>query len=211
VTITIADSKQFIGELKEIGVKAKAWRASGDRTPPADVNYRGELRIHTGGQPELVATDGFHRQAIVRPTTGAYRGDSFLIGMDETANFVCRLPQGANPTTVEEAHDILRPKGVMPHTIRQGEWFFVPTDKCSCGLGLDDHVRGHGVSVRLQGTTHTVEQGIVHGGSYYAKGRVMDDREGRHADVDLGDKWHQVFHNTERDMMREPDRVRRFD
>lgn len=54
------------------------------------------------------------------PTTTQY----FLVGRDELAQFVCALPKEAK--TVEEAHKILRPKGVPEGSLRQGEFFFVP-------------------------------------------------------------------------------------
>jgi hypothetical protein len=207
---TITDDRQLIRELRDIGVKAKRWINSGPYAPPADVNYKGELRVHTGSKPELVATDNKFKQAVIRCTDGPYNGEDFLIGMDETANFVCRLP--VSVASVDQAHEILRPTGVMPHTTRQGEWFFVPVEKpCPCGKMPGEHTRGIDPHMRLGGTTHKVETGLIHMGVTFAKGKVLDDRKGRHAPVDLGDTWHQVFPNTERQLHQAPAKVRRFD
>lgn len=217
MTVMVED-RRFIRELRQIGVSAKRWRNTGAFTPPADVNYRGELRIHTGGRPELVATDAEHRQAVVRPTTGRYAGEDFLVGMDETSNFVCRLPRELGPvTSVAEAHDVLRPTGVLPHTLRQGEWFLVPVKRCHCGVSLDasnvEHLdAGHrwGHDSRLEaGSTHRAEHLVVHGSRTYVRGTVRDERAGRHAPRELGESWHEAVRNTERELDREPRRVRR--
>lgn len=223
----LATDKEAIGALKDIGVKAKPWRNSDDFAPPADVNYRGELRVHTGGKPVLVATDPTFRQAILRPTIGMFEGDDFLVGMDETANFVCRLPMAVE--TVSEAHEVLRPKGLLPLAKRQGEWFFTPVkeydkeERCECGKRLTEHevtlsVAPESLRSPSSGvTTHSVRQ-FTHRGVTYAKGMVTDDRKGRHAPVDLGDTWHRVDRNTERVIQQKPVRrgrmsqaVRNFD
>jgi hypothetical protein len=203
---TAVDDKQLIKELKKVGITAKRWINSGTYAPPADVNYRGELRVHTGGTSQLIDTNEHFHQAIIRPTSGRYRGEDFLVGMDETSNFVCRLPVLVE--SVDRAHEILRPMGVMPHTIRQGEWFFVPAVKCACGaeLGVGNHKGGQ--RTRLGGTTHVAALAVNHMDRMYAMGRIEDDRSGRHAPVDLGEKWHEAFHNTEKQLDREPQRPR---
>jgi len=71
-------------------------------------------------------------QAWLRRSTEA-RKRHFLVGRDERQLFMCRLPRAC--TTVAEAHRALRApeattaRGVLARTIRQGEWFFVPTEK----------------------------------------------------------------------------------
>lgn len=208
----LATDKEAIGALKDIGVKAKSWRNSDGFAPPADVNYRGELRVHTGGQPVLVATDTTFHQAIMRPTRGMFEGSDFLVGMDETANFVCRLPKRVE--TVEEAHEVLRPEGLLPHAKRQGEWFFTPVreydkaENCACGKPLTEcgknlSVVSMALSSRSGVTTHLVRQ-FSHRGVTFAKGLVEDNRKGRHAPVDLGDTWHRVDRNTEQVIQQKP-------
>ena len=70
--------------------------------------------------------------AWLRRSTEA-RKRHFLVGRDERQLFMCRLPRAC--TTVAEAHRALRApqataaRGVLARTIRQGEWFFVPTEK----------------------------------------------------------------------------------
>lgn len=212
----LATNREAIGMFKRLGVKAKSWRNTNDFAPPADVNYRGALRIHTGGQPALVATDAKFRQAVLRPTVGMFIGDDFLVGMDETANFVCRLPQQVD--SVEEAHEVLRPKGLLPHAKRQGEWFFTPVkeydkdEKCECGKPLAEHegrLSMDNLRSRSGDTTHRVRQ-FTHMGVTYAKGLVEDERNGRHAPVDLGNEWHRVDRNTERDIQQKPAHVGRL-
>lgn len=209
----LATDREAIGVFKELGVKAKPWRNSDDFAPPADVNYRGELRIHTGGKPVLVATDAKFRQAILRPTLGMFEGDDFLVGMDETANFVCRLPEAVE--TVDEAHKVLRPQGLLPHAKRQGEWFFTPVKeydkevRCPCGSSLDEHehlLSEENLRSRVGTTTHRVSQ-FTHRGVTYAKGVVTDERKGRHVPVDLGDEWHRVDRNMERVIQQKPTRI----
>lgn len=191
---TLVRDRDLIHELRKIGVKAKRWRNHNSDAPPADVNYRGELRIHTAGLPALVATDKGFRQAIIRPQTGRFRAESFLVGMDETSNFVCRLPTYVD--SVADAHEALRPLGVMPHTIRQGEWFFVPVDS-PLHLTRDNRVW---YDQRLGETTHRAAEFVVTvSGKQYARGVISDTRQGRHAPVNLGkETWHEVFHNTEK-------------
>ncbi len=210
---TLITDDQFIDELRKTGIAAKRWRNTGEFTPPADVNYKGELRVHTGGQPELIATDEKFRQAIIRPTRGRYDGESFLVGMDETSNFVCRLPEAVD--TVEKAHEVLRPTGLLPHTVRQGEWFFVPVENEVVSIGDMNYMPNR----TLQGTTHSAEHtvegylrdkdGKITRHVLLAKGLISDSRKGRHAPVDLGDKWHEVIRNTERPIAVEPARPRR--
>lgn len=70
-------------------------------------------------------------QAWLRRSTEA-RKRHFLVGRDERQLFMCRLPHAC--TTVAQAHAELRApqatdaRGVLLRTIRQGEWFFVPTE-----------------------------------------------------------------------------------
>ena len=56
---------------------------------------------------------------------------------------------------------------------------------------------------------HRVLQ-FSHAGVTYAKGLVTDERKGRHAPVDLGDEWHRVDRNTEREIQQKPAHVGRL-
>lgn len=215
----LVSDKEFIDTLRGIGVKAKAWRNSGEFIPPADVNYKGELRVHTGGQPELIATDETFKQAVIQPTFGRYQGQSFLVGMDETSNFVCRLPQPVK--TVQEAHEILKPLGIGDHAKRQGEWFMTPKEICACGRALPKTVEegndtGHYIQSNrsLGETTHRAEESFRCSSRVFARGFIADERVGRHAPLNLGTTWHEAQHNTELSLDREPSRprkVRSFD
>jgi hypothetical protein len=227
VAMPLTKDRQLIRDLRSLGLRAKWWGNSGDYTPPADVNYRGELRVHTGVQPELIATDAEFKQAILRPTLGRYRHSDFLVGMDETANFVSRLP--GRVSSVAEAHELLKPPAVKEAeggVVRQGEWFFVPVGKAE----LDQTCTLHGQTLRKclekatleprqlatrgkGATTHHARSATVHGGVAYAKGLIQDNREGRHADLYLGHEWHKAIANTEQQLDTEPTRprVRHFD
>jgi len=59
----------------------------------------------------------------------------FVCGLDRNDDparrnfFLAQLPEGVKPTTVDEALDALRPNDVPADALRQGEWYFLPTDK----------------------------------------------------------------------------------
>jgi hypothetical protein len=72
----------------------------------------------------------YHRAGCMLIKEGKY---SYICGMDENSYFVTRLPN--NVTTVDKAFFMLKPKVVhewekknKTQAIRQGEWFFLPTD-----------------------------------------------------------------------------------
>lgn len=59
----------------------------------------------------------------------------FVCGLDRNDDpmrrnfFLAQLPEGVKPTTVDDALNALRPNDVPADALRQGEWFFLPTDK----------------------------------------------------------------------------------
>ena len=163
------------------------------------------------------------------PATTQY----FLVGRDELAQFVCALPKEAK--TVEEAHKILRPKGVPEGSLRQGEFFFVPVsakhrktlqalEKKDPKIGKRQHSWG---SNHLEPySSHTAERRLVlvsgkiedlnHfrftrlGSQEYrtlVKGKVSDSRTGHHSPLVLDD-WHYAIRNTE---LQAPPKARRWD
>lgn len=206
----IVQDRELIRQLRGAGIRAKRWMSSGEYKPPADVNWLGELRVHTAGRPELLDVDAVRHQAVIRVTKGRYAGEDFLLGMDETSNFVTRLPRTV--LSVSDAHEALRPTDVPEGSTRQGEWFFLPVadERCSrpgCGDSLSEahHLIEKNRELEL-GSTHRAEEFIQCGSQQYARGIITDTRQGRHRPVDLLSVWHQVRRNTERKMLVEPER-----
>jgi len=127
---------------------------------------------------------------------------SFLVGTDESSQFVSALPKPCK--TLEEAHRALRPKGVPLGCPRQGEWFFVPVS-ASVAKKLGD--RAAQATGGVFGTpifAGRLEGGSSHWGhiltrldkQLYATGLIRDSRKGRHEPLWL-DGWHKVVRNTE--------------
>lgn len=127
---------------------------------------------------------------------------SFLIGMDETHNFISMLPKKAS--SVEEAHEILRPK-VSDKAIRQGEFFFDPVVSHKILERLDEkmsNMRWYRNGWRILMTnleSRSSHIGVLTqriNGQLYAFGMVLDTRKGRHAPL-LLNTWHKVVRNRE--------------
>jgi hypothetical protein len=120
----------------------------------------------------------------------------FLMGMDETHNFIS--PTAKQTRSVEHAHRMLLPKEARKTgTVRQGEWFFVPVGK-GTGRRLGQFHRLIR-KIRLGDTTHYVLTGITLSGRYtgvYAKGFVIDNRDGHHRALFLP-VWCKAVHNKE--------------
>jgi len=61
-------------------------------------------------------------------------GNYFVTGLDRNDDprrrnfFLAKLPWG-RPKTVDEALEMLRPKGIPENALRQGEWFLTPVEK----------------------------------------------------------------------------------
>lgn len=161
------------------------------------------------------------------PATTQY----FLVGRDELAQFVCALPKEAK--TVEEAHKILRPKGVPEGSLRQGEFFFVPVTakhkktlqalekenpkigKCSWEPNRLEPNSSHRAERRLVLVSGKVEnlnnfQISRLGSQEYktlVKGKITDNKTGHHSPLVLDD-WHYAIRNTE---LQAPPKARRWD
>lgn len=140
----------------------------------------------------------------------------FLMGMDESHNFIAPLPKPAK--SVLEAHRMLKPSkiagGKRRNWKRQGEWFFVPCNQDEIKR-IEQHIKHDNVaSIRLGRSTHTAQTGIrmyLKGGSkrtVYARGYVLDRREGHHANLFLPD-WHEVIRNKETTVRVHKDQIER--
>jgi len=157
---------------------------------------------------------------IVRITQTTTDTDtSFLVGMDETAHFICQLP--TQVSTVDEAHDVLKPsevKRTKQDWKRQGEWFFVPVINQRLLTQLNARI-ADAVFRPLEGGQQSgagwwggsSHQGLVlnYQGKQYALGTIMDRRKGHHAPLVLAN-WHRVIRNREV-ALPEIERPRRWD
>ncbi len=125
---------------------------------------------------------------------------SFLVGVDEKANFICALPKRV--TSVAEAHESLRPADVPADAPRQGEWFFVPASKKEQKV-IYNYLQRFPRRFQIQSLeaswipTHTAPMVMVNK-QRYATGVVYDYRgSGRHEPLVL-DGWYRVVRNLER-------------
>lgn len=138
----------------------------------------------------------------VTGTVGKRTTNNFLVGVDESHNFVAPLPRRA--TSVHDAHMLLKPKGMRPGALRQGEWFFEPCTKEECVL-FDKMVSEKGNTrvqeIELGNSTHIAKSAMRVSNVIYAIGFVTDKRHGRHAAIFLP-KWHKVVRNKEIPMPR---------
>jgi len=154
--------------------------------------YRVPYRV--GRRPYRIGDSAYQVCQHAPETTTA-----FLVGIDESSHFISQLPELA--TSVEEAHEILKPEGSGDNYLRQGEWFFVPVTDPLVVEDLDDRLRR---SLNRRGSAafgemerHSSHQGIAvtaYGGRY-AIGPIVDIRE-HHKRLML-DEWHKVIRNTE--------------
>ena len=133
----------------------------------------------------------------------------FLVGYDEHHLFVSGLPKAAK--SIEDAHKILRPKGVTGSTLRQGEWFFLPADvdEAEFDQKYVNRVRRAQYDQRIGdftniannvwngsfSTNHKAAMVVSVKGKKYVKGLVFDTT-GRHDSI-LLPKWHLVVKNKE--------------
>jgi hypothetical protein len=100
------------------------------------------LRLALAGEPiaRAVNAERVFQMDIRRARAWDSNSEHFVVwygavenvGRDERQLFMCRLPSAC--TTLAQAHATLRApeataaRGVLARTIRQGEWFFVPTE-----------------------------------------------------------------------------------
>lgn len=123
--------------------------------------------------------------------------------------FLCELPHGAKPATVDEAIEALKPPEVVAalarglKVVRQGDLFAIPTNLTKQQLR---RMRGkHDFTKRLRvlSTNHSVTEGIVlPGGAVLGRGIMRHEpeawRQPDHARQKMGDgkTWHLLVTNT---------------
>ncbi len=90
--------------------------------------------------------DSTQRKMVMRTNKIQAEKRHFLMGMDESHLFICRLPTAA--ATVAEAHRILAPDEVHDRrarkekVLRQGEWFFTPVNRSV--VDIEALIKEHG-------------------------------------------------------------------
>jgi hypothetical protein len=120
--------------------------------------------------------------------------------------FLCELPYGAKPNTVDEAIEALKPPEVAAAlarglaVVRQGDLFAIATKL------TNQQVKRMGTITKRQrvlGTNHSVTEGVVcKGGAVLGRGIMRHEPEGwrepDHARQKLGDgkTWHMLVRNT---------------
>lgn len=155
---------------------------------------------------DRIARLNWHVSAMVT-RRASNRTNNFLIGMDETHHFIAPLPKKV--TSVQQAHALLRPKGLSAAALRQGEWFFDPVKELAANA-LDKVVsvasrRIH--RIELGQSTHAANSALVMKGTYsgtYARGYITDNRKGHHKPLFLR-AWHKIVRNKEIGMPRNLD------
>jgi len=125
-----------------------------------------------------------------------------LCGIDETAHFICALPEEAK--SVKEAHEMLRPKGIPDNALRQGEWFIFPATSKEIKK-IEEYVQETNPYSTLfsfdfshleENSSHRASTKIILDNKIYAIGIISDIRKGRHKDLVLS-SWHRIVRNRE--------------
>lgn len=141
----------------------------------------------------------------------------YLCSLDEGSYFISKLPSAAH--NIDDSFNLLKPQAVKDaegqgrEVVRQGEWFFIPTDlddqrmaekmewsktKLHATAKTKELPRDHRFSNR-----HVVKHFVAPDGKTYCKGRVFhrdsdyNRLTGQHKTINLGDKWYEAHHNTE--------------
>ena len=102
----------------------------------------------------------------------------FLVGMDECHLFIAQMPNTAGATSVKQAHEDLRPRGVpkgrkakKQKIRRTGEWFLTPATSQEI-KEIESHIKVYGVRKkvgigshlgRMRGRPHVVSESVVVG------------------------------------------------
>ena len=134
----------------------------------------------------------YHRAGCMLIREGKF---SYICGMDEETYFVTKLSK--NTTTINTAFQSLKPIAVQQwekkngtQAIRQGEWFFLPTD-----FAKVKGMRRKGLPLwKAGGNKHMAEKYVVQDGRNYVKGDVTHID---HEPTRLGDVIHEAIMNTQ--------------
>lgn len=162
--------------------------------------YRGVVRADT----RLPARDRWGINLGYSRWERSERTAYFLSGFDRNERrlsyFFCELPPGAEPTTVAEAYEALKPESVKIaeeqklKVIRQGDMFFIRQKK----FKPDSDNTPTGADFLL-GTNHMAQQTLREGRLLYVRGYIKHKPRGRrpdHAPIRLGRHWWICVKNT---------------
>jgi hypothetical protein len=152
-------------------------------------------------------------QVAPRWGNGFTRWSYFLSGYDLNepglSYFFCELPRDAQPKTLEEAYQALKPESVKTAEAqgkkvkRQGDIFLIPVDPPVSELKGPLNRRGrkespHSWSHILR-TNHAAEERFNYRGLTYVRGRIVHAplrRRADHVTLRLGRHWHLAVKNT---------------
>lgn len=139
----------------------------------------------------------------------AYFLSSFDYQESTPLYFLCELPRGARPTTVEEAIDCLKPPEVVAaearglQVTRQGDLFAIPTRLTKRQIRRMLRRTGFQKRLRVLGTNHSVTEGVMcKGGAVLGRGVMRHEPDGwrgaDHKPQRMGDgkTWHLLVRNT---------------
>jgi hypothetical protein len=146
---------------------------------------------------------------------------TFLSAFDENERtplyFLCELPQGCEPQTVEEAFECLKPNAVKTAealgrtVLRQGDVFAIPVDLTTRDLrkaGFTSPAPPKYSRLHMSkneryvlGVNHTATEVLTSHGVTYARGTLRHKpaergRQPEHRMVKLGKGWHALIRNT---------------
>jgi hypothetical protein len=132
-----------------------------------------------------------------------YRKAYFMSGYDRNERalsyFFCELPPGAEPTTVEQAYQSLKPNAVLVaekrrrKIERQGDMFFIRMPRGWKPQGPVDE------DAYVHHSNHKAEKRFIHDGLTYVSGTMRHAPVGRRADhhkLRLGPRWWLCVKNT---------------
>lgn len=181
-------------------VPDKEMRADARSTFPVFVPKMTFKEVKLG---EFIKKNSYDRNVtvtVIAPATS----QTFLIGIDESSHFISPLKH--HVSSVEAAHELLRPSGVPKDALRQGEWFFVPVTPRELAAinkrlenarydGWNPNASGYAVQPLEEGSSHQAPVCRI-GTKRYACGAVTDMRLRRHSPLVLNG-WHRIVRNTE--------------
>jgi hypothetical protein len=123
--------------------------------------------------------------------------------------FLCELPYGAKPATVDDAIEALKPPEVVAalarglDVIRQGDLFAIPTKLTKRQIRRMQRKEDFTKRLRVLGTNHSVTEGVIlKGGAVLGRGIMRHEPESwrppDHKRVKLGDgkAWYMLVRNT---------------
>lgn len=165
------------------------WATRMITAPIGSFTWRRIVAERVGLEPRELVVRSDNSVVVQRTTSGG--GRHLLVGCDERQLFMCELPKPC--TTVKQAHEALRPKTLPKDekVIRQGEWFFVPTNDITPSVTHRNTAINR--FIPRTGKPHVADEIGLGPGGVYARGGV---RHPDHKTIKLRG-WHRVVKNLE--------------